>query len=118
MNLKKFLKPSIFKILIFLFIAVASSYFGKENACGVSLFFAFCYNAYGFPFFYLVTGNIDSASGYIKTLPLGEFFSKLGNFLFNPPAFLLDLALIYILACLIAILFNKNKSNIEISNKQ
>ena len=118
MNIKNFLKPSIFKILVFVFIGIFYLYFAGEDACGAGLFFAFCYKAYGFPFLYLVTGQIDNASGYMKTLPLGDFFSKTGNFLFNPAVFLLDIVLIYLLACFITILFNKNKSNIEISNKQ
>ena len=109
MNVKEFIKPGILKILIFLVIDVTSIYFTKENACGVSLFFAFCYKAYGFPFFYLVTGNIDSASGYLKTLPLGNYFSKFGNFLFNTPSFILDIILIYLAACLISFLFRRIK---------
>lgn len=118
MNAKEFLKPSVFKVLAFVFIGIFYLYSAGEDACGAGLFFAFCYRAYGFPFLYLVTGQIDNASSYIKTLPLGEYFSKTGNFLFNPAVFLLDIALIYLLACLISILFNKNKSNIEIPNKQ
>jgi len=107
MNLKEFIKPSIFKIFIFLIIAVFYLYFAKEDACGAGLFFAFCYKAYGFPFSYLVTGNIDAASGHIKTLILGEYFSKSGNFLFNTLALLLDLALIYVLACFLDMLFDR-----------
>ena len=109
MNIKEFIKPSIFKTLVFLLITILSLYFTRENACGVSLFFAFCYNAYGFPFLYIVTGQIDTASGYIKTLPLGNYFSQYGNFLFNIPAFLLDVVLIYLAACFIFVLFRKIK---------
>ena len=109
MNIKEFIKPSIFKILVFFVIAALSIYFTKESACGVSIFFAFCYKAYGFPFLYIVTGQVDTASGYIKTLPLGNYFSKFGNFLFNIPAFILDIILIYLAACFIFIVFRKMK---------
>lgn len=104
---KKFLKPGVLKISIFLAIAAFFTYFTKENACGVSIFFAFCYKAYGFPFLHIVSGQIDSASGYIATLPLGAYFSKYGNFLFNPITLVLDIILLYLLACLISILFGK-----------
>ena len=114
MNIKEFIKPSILKILLFFAIAILSLYLTKENACGISVFFAFCYNAYGFPFFYAVTGQIDAASGYIKTLPLGSFFSKSGNFLFNAPSLILDAVLIYLLACLISISLEKLKLKINI----
>ena len=109
MSLKKFIKLGIFKILVFLFIAVFYLYFARENACGVGLTFAFCYKAYGFPFSYIVTGNIDNASGYIMTLPLGDYFSKSGNFLFNPLALMLDISLIYLLACFVAMLVTFQK---------
>lgn len=106
MGAKNFLKPSILNILIFLFVGVMFLYFGGESVCGVSFFFSFCYSAYGFPFPYMATGDIGTASGYIKTLFLGDYFNKFGNFLFNPAAFLLDIALIYIMACFMAALFN------------
>lgn len=109
MNVKEFLKPNLLKILIFLFIGIFFLYFAGENACGAGFGFAFCYKAYGFPFLYLVTGQIDSASGYIKTLPFGSYFSKYGSFLFNPAAFVLDVVLIYLVACFISILFRKIK---------
>ena len=109
MNIKEFLKPGILKVLIFLLIAVLFLYFVKEDACGVSIFFAFCYNAYGFPLPYLVAGNIESALGHIKTLPLGDNFAKYGNFLFNPAALLWDLALIYLLSCFMFMLFKNMK---------
>ena len=109
MSIKNFIKPSLVKILLFLIITISSLYFTRENACGISPFFAFCYKAYGFPLPYLVTGSVDSAFGHIKTLPLGEFFSKSGNFLFNVPAFVSDMILIYLLACSISALFKKIK---------
>ena len=107
MSIKELIKPSVFKILVFLVIAVASVYFTKENACGASLFFAFCYKAYGFPFLYIITGQIDTAAGYINTLPLGSYFSKYGNVLFNIPAFLSDIISIYLLACFADLLLSK-----------
>lgn len=105
MNAKEFFKPTILKIIIFLFIGVIYLYFAGESACGASLFFAFCYKAYGFPFLYLVTGDVDSSFIYIKTIFLGEYFKKSGNFLFNPEALILDMALIYLLACFISLPF-------------
>ena len=101
MNVKEFLKPSILKILISLFIAVLYLYSAGESACGAGFFFAFCYKAYGFPFLYAVTGDINTASDYLKTLPLGGYFIKSWNFLFNPAAFLLDMVFIYLLSCLV-----------------
>lgn len=109
MDVKKFMKPDVSKALIFLFIAVFYLYFAMESACGVSLFFAFCYKAYGFPFLYMVAGDINTALGYIKTLPLGNYFSKFGNFLFNPFALILDLILIYLMACFMSMLFTFRK---------
>ena len=90
-------------------MAIIFLYLAKENVCGAGLFFAFCYKAHGFPFLYIVTGNIDTAYGYLKTLALGSYFTKSGNFLFNIPAFILDAVLIYLLTCLISILFRKIK---------
>lgn len=105
----KELKPNALKIFVFLFIGILFLYFAGDDVCGISPFFAFCYKAYGFPLAYLVTGNVDSAFGHIKTLPLGDYFIKSGNFLFNIPAFISDIILIYILACLISALFEKKK---------
>lgn len=108
--LRQLLKPTILKILIFLFIGFFSMYFTREGACGASLFFSFCYEAYGFPFFYAVTGDINDASGYINTLFLGEYFVKSGKFLLNPMAFMLDLILLYVFSCIMAALFEHTKS--------
>lgn len=110
MNAKEILKPDIFKIFIFLFIGIIYLYFAKESVCAVSFYFAFCYNAYGFPFQYMVDGNIESAYSQIKASFLGEYFNKSGNILFNPAAFALDLALIYLLACFIYLPFKHIKS--------
>ncbi|MBS3114061.1 hypothetical protein J4448_03090 [Candidatus Woesearchaeota archaeon] len=105
MSARNFLKPSISKILIFLFIGILFLYFANESACGISFFFAFCYKAYGFPLAHLITGDIANSMGYIKTLPFGQFFYKSGNLLFNPAALLIDISLIYLLACLLDSLF-------------
>jgi len=110
MNIKNFLKPTSFKILVFLSTSIIFLYFAKESVCAVSFFFAFCYNAYGFPFQYMLTGNIESASSHIKTLFLGEYFNKSGNFLFNPATLVLNLVLIYIFACFISRLFKHQNS--------
>ena len=107
MNLKEFIKPTTLKILIFLIIGVLYLYFAGESVCGASFAFTFCYKAYGFPFSYIVTGNIDTASGYIKTLFLGKYFSNSGNILFNPAALILNLILIYISTCFAPMLFKK-----------
>lgn len=109
MNIKEFLKPNTFKISIFLFIGIIYLYFAKESVCAVSFYFAFCYNAYGFPFQYMVAGNIESAYSQIKASFLGEYFNNYGNFLFNPAAFALDLALIYLLACFVYMPFKLKK---------
>ena len=108
MRIKQLLKPTLLKILIFLFLAVFFLYFAKEDVCAVSLFFAVCYNAYGFPLSYLITGNIDGAAR-IQTLFLEKYFTKTDNFLLNPLTLLLDLIFMYMLACLIAMLINKTK---------
>ena len=110
MNVKEFFKPTILNILIFVFVAVFYLYFAGESACGASLYFAFCYKAYGFPFLYMVTGDIDSSLGYIKTLFLGEYFKKSGNILFNSAALIFDIALIYLLACFISLLIKNMKA--------
>ena len=110
MNAKEFFKPSILKISIFIFIVVIYLYFAGESGCGAGLGFSFCYKAHGFPFLYLVTGDVDSSFGYIKTLLLGTYFKKSGNSLFNPVALILDMFLIYLLACFISLLFKNMKS--------
>lgn len=109
MNFKEFLKPTVLKIFLFLVFVAFFVFIAKEDACGVGLFFAFCYKAYGFPLFYIVTGQIDEASAYLKTLTFGGYFAKFNTFLFNVPAFLFDIVLIYLLACLIYILLRKIK---------
>ena len=109
MNLKEFLKPTVLKIFLFLVFVAFFIFIARDDACGVGLFFAFCYKAYGFPFFYIATGDIDIASAYFKTLTFGGYFAKFNNFLFNVPAFLFDIVLIYLLACLISVLFRKIK---------
>lgn len=110
MKIKKLLKPNAFKISVFIFVGIFYLYFAVESICGVSFFFAFCYKAHGFPFPYMVSGDIEAASINIKTSFLGNYFTKQGTFLVNPAVFLLDLVLIYILACFIDILFNKKIS--------
>ncbi len=108
MNAKNLLKPNSLRIMVFLFLAVFFLYFAKEDVCAVGLFFAVCYNAYGFPLSYLITGDTDGAAR-IQTLFLDKYFAKIDNFLFNPLAFLLNLIFIYLLACLISILIKKIK---------
>ena len=106
MNLKEFIKPSAFKILASLFIGVFYLYFAVEDVCAVSLFFAFCYKAYGFPFSYIVAGDVGSAFGHIKTMPFGAYFVKSGNYLLNLVALALDFVLIYLLACVMAMMLS------------
>jgi len=118
MNIKNFFKPTIAKALLFLGISILLIYFTKENACGISLFFTFCYNALGFPFLFVVAGQIDAASGYIHTLPLGSFFGKYGNYLFNAPAFILDAVLIYAASCLISFIIINLKIKFKKSKKK
>ena len=107
---KKFLRPSTMKLLLFLLIGVVYLYFAGEDVCAAGLFFKLCYKSYGFPFPYLVTGDIGNASDYTSTLHLGSYFSKSGSFLFNPLAFLLNLMLIYLLSCLVAYPLSKRKN--------
>ena len=104
MDIKKFLKPTIFKILLFMFIGIFYIYFARDEVCGAGLSFAFCYKAYGFPFSYAISGDIEPASGYIKTLFFGENFAKYGNLLINPITFIFDAILIYSLACFLSLL--------------
>lgn len=108
-NTKEFLKPAFFKIFIFLFIGIIFLYFAKESTCAAGFYLAFCYEAHGFPFFYAVSGDIDAALGigYPKEMLLGNYFIRRGNSLFNPIAFLLDTALIYVLACFLSPLFKR-----------
>ncbi len=105
MRLNKFLNPTIMKIMVFLFIGLVYLYFAAESVCGAGLTFVICYKAYGFPFQYLATGDVDSAINIINSSPLGGYFNKLGNFLFNPVSLALDLALIYLASCLISFVF-------------
>lgn len=109
MKAKEFLKPAVLKMLIFLFIAVFFLYFATESVCGASFYFAFCYKAYGFPFSHTITGDIDSASSYVRTLFLGEYFNKSKNFLFSPIALIFDAVLAYLLACLLSMLLKNAK---------
>lgn len=109
MNVKEFIKPGAFKIFVFLLIGVFYLYFTMEDVCAFGLFFAFCYKAYGFPFSYIVIGDIDSAFGHIKTMPFGAYFVKSGNYFLNLVALALDLALIYLLACVMAMIFSNAK---------
>ena len=109
MGIREFLKPTLFKFLIFLIISIFYLYFANESVCGIGFMFAFCYKNYGFPFAYLISGDIDNSMGYIKTLPLGQYFYKSGNFLLNPAALLMDILLIYFLACFMDLLFKKQK---------
>ena len=108
MGIKDFLKPTIFKISIFIFFGVVFLY-AKESVSAIGFSFAIFYNAYGFPFQHLITGDIDSLSGIINTLFLGNFFTRYGSFLFNPTAFAVDIILIYLLACFMAVLFRNMK---------
>ncbi len=105
MRLGKFLKPTILKITVFLFIGIIYLYLAAESVCGAGLTFVICYKAYGFPFQYLATGDVDSAMNVINSSPLGGYFNKLGNFLFNSISLVLDLTLIYLLSCLISFIF-------------
>ncbi|MBI2650681.1 hypothetical protein HYX04_05230 [Candidatus Woesearchaeota archaeon] len=113
MRIKELLKPSILKISVFLFIGIVYLYLAKESICAASLFFAFCYNAYGFPFSYLISGNIDAAAGHIKTLFLGDYFGKHGSVLLNPFALFLNLVVIYLLSCFIEYLLMNTKMSIK-----
>lgn len=83
-----------------------SFYFVKEEVCAAGGFiFIFCYKAFGLPFSYLITGDVESAYGHIKTLFLGNYFVQFENFLFNPFTFLLNAILIYLSAFFISFLF-------------
>ena len=110
MNAKDFFKPSFFKIAVFAFFSVIFLYLAKETVSAIGLSFAIFYSAYGFPFQYLITGDIGSLSGIINAIFLGNYFGKYGNFLFNPFAFLLDIVLIYSLSCFISFILRKKKN--------
>ncbi len=77
MNIKDFLKPTVFKTAIFIFFGVIFLYFVKESISAIGFSFAIFYNAYGFPFQYLITGDISNLSGIINTLSLGNFFYQI-----------------------------------------
>ena len=109
MRLGKFLKPTILKIMVFLFIGIIYLYLAAESVCGAGFGFTICYKAYGFPFQYFATGDVDSSMNIIESSLLGQYFNKIGNFLFNPISLALDLTLIYLLSCLISMIF-KNKA--------
>ena len=112
MRLGKFLKPTILKITVFLFIGIVYLYLAAESACGAGFGFTICYKAYGFPFQYLATGDVNSAINIINAYTFGDYFNKIGNFLFNPISLALDLALIYLASSLISFIFeNKNIKN-------
>ena len=109
MRLNKFLKPNILKITVFLFICLVYLYLAAESACGAGFGFTICYKAYGFPFQYLATGDINTAINILNSSPLGAYFGKIGNFLFNPVSLALDLALIYLISCIISFVFENKK---------
>jgi len=109
--MKNFLKPTVFKAAIFLFVGILYIYFARENVSAAGFGFAFFYTAYGFPFQYLITGNINNISGIVRDLFLGNHFSRHGNFLFNPLAFALDIILIYLFSCFMGVLLGKMKAS-------
>ncbi|GEM_PF-6287066 len=111
MNIKEFLKPGSFKIAVFLLVAIPGFYFAAEETCAVGFSFKMCYRANGFPLPFIVTGDTASgASDYLDTLPLGNYFSRAGNFLLNPFTMLINFFLIYLIACLADLLFKRIKS--------
>lgn len=104
MNVKKLLKPDALSISLTLL--GITLFFVKQEVCAAGGFiFVFCYKAYGFPFSYLITGDVENAYGHIKTLFLGNYFMQFKNFLLNPFTFLLNIVLIYLAAYFISILF-------------
>ncbi|MEK6946132.1 MAG: hypothetical protein AABX32_00845 [Nanoarchaeota archaeon] len=111
MNVKNFLKPTFLKAIIFLFVGVVYLYFAKESVSAAGLSFAFFYTAYGFPFQYLITGDVGKISSIVRELFLGNYFGEYGNFLFNPVAFALDIILIYLFSCFMGVLFEKMKAS-------
>ena len=110
MNIKNFLRLTFFKATIFLFVGTVYLYFASESVSAAGLSFAFFYTAYGFPFQYLIIGDIDEISSFADGLFLENYFSKYGNYLFNPVAFALDIILIYLFSCFVGILFDKMKA--------
>ena len=111
MNIKNFLRPTFLKAITFLFVGVVYLYFARESVSAAGLSFAFFYTAYGFPFQYLIIGDIGKISSIVGELFLGNYFSKYGNFLFNPFAFALDLILIYLFSCFMGVFFEKMNSS-------
>ena len=117
MNIKNFFKPTLSKLLIFVFIAVFYLFFASETTCGASLFFSFCYKAHGFPFSYFMTGDVDWLDKTPNALFLGKYFGKSGNALFNAPALAIDILLIYLLSCFLGLFINVKKLKRD-SNKK
>ena len=110
-GIKNFLKPTFFKIFVFISVGIVYLYLAKESVSAAGFNFAFYYNAYGFPLQYFITGDTDKIQSMMKDLFLGEYFIKYGNVLLNPAALILNVILIYIFSCLMAILFNKFNAN-------
>ena len=106
MNIKEFFKPSVLKIFIFIIIAIFYLYFAGETGCGAGFGFSLCYKAYGFPFFYAMTGDEGIVRNIAESSFLGNYFSKFGILNFNALALLVDVILIYSLACIIGSLLN------------
>lgn len=105
MNVKEFLKPSGLKILILIPMVIFYFNIANESTCGASFFFTFCYKVYGFPFRYMVSGDIKSAASYVSTLFLGNYFNQYGIFLLNFLSLAFDAILLYLLVCIISMLF-------------
>ncbi|MBI1936046.1 hypothetical protein HYS31_06415 [Candidatus Woesearchaeota archaeon] len=117
MGIRKFIKPSIMKLLTFMIISFFYLYIVAESICAVGFFFQFCYKAYGFPFPYLVTGDVDNSSGHIKTFFLGNHFAKFGSFMLNPITAAFDVILIYLLSCLVSTLLKGMRDSMRLKRK-
>jgi len=105
-KIKEFFRLTKTKIVLMSVIGVISLYGVREVTCGASFFFTFCYKAFGFPFKYLVTGDINVDAGYLRTLALGAGFVGYGNFLFNLISFFINILSIYLAACFIGFLLD------------
>lgn len=108
------LKPGKIQIIVSAFLVLFFSFYVKEGVCAASLFFGYCVDEHGFPFADLISGDIETVPKEIlQEKVLGQFFSKTGSFLFNPPAFLANAAIYYIFVSLLFFLASPRKKDVQ-----
>ena len=109
MKIKEAFRPNAFKAITFIFICFLYLYLAKQSACAVGFGFVLCYNLYGTPFPYLITGDLDIASAELRELFLGSYFSQYETFYFNPATLALNLITVYLISCFVYYLIGGTK---------